>query len=168
MNRPVGQWAHLSWQASAIRWGRTYNAERGEWWATVGADLTVPLDSSVESTLEGRYSQLHFYVEAVRRYNYEGIAGRDRSFLSGSAEYMLGPWVLDLSTTQRWTDDRTLPSQKDELYSASIGYTLPSQTILSFGLTHEKVDTQKGLYAGIRLTQTFTLCSKCMVRGRYF
>ena len=32
INRPVGAWAHMSYQASVISWGKTYGAERGEVW----------------------------------------------------------------------------------------------------------------------------------------
>jgi hypothetical protein len=168
INKPVGDWAHLTYQASVIRWGKTYGAERGEWWTTLGGDLVVPLRGGVADTLRGRYSQLHFYVEAARRDNFEGVAGRARTFLSGSAEYMTGPWVFDLTTTQRWTTDRVLPRQKDEIYTASVGRTLPSQTVISLSAAQERVADHRGLYAGVRLTQSFTLCSKCLGRGRYF
>jgi hypothetical protein len=168
INQPIGDWAHLTWQASVVRWGKTYGAERGEWWTTLGGDLVVPLKGSVADTLRGHYSQLHFYVEAARRDNFNGFAGRARDFLSGSAEYMYGPWVFDLTTSQRWTTDRVMPLQKDELYSASVGYTLPSQTIVSLAAAQERVADHHGLYAGIRLTQTFTLCSKCIAKGQYF
>ena len=168
LNKPVGNWAHMSYQASVIRWGRTYGAERGEWWTTAGADLTIPLQGTVADTLRGQYSQLRFYVEAARRDNFEGFAGRARTYLSGSAEYMLGPWVFDLTTAQRWTTDRTLPLQKDESYTASIGYTLPSQTIISLSAAHETVGSQKGLYAGIRLTHAFTFCNKCILNGSFY
>ena len=168
INMPIGHWAELTWQASAIRWGRTYGSQRGERWSTLGGDLAIPLHGSVADTLRGHYSQLRLYVEAARRDNFQGVAGRARDFLSGSAEYMNGPWVFDLTTTQRWTTDRVLAMQKDELYSGSIGYTLPSQTVISVSAANEKVGTEKGLYAGLRLTQTFTLCSKCILTGKYF
>jgi hypothetical protein len=168
INMPVDNWAQLTYQASVIRYGRSYGAERGEWWTTLGGDLAVPLTGSVSDTLGGSYSQLRFYVEAARRDNFGGFAGRARNFLSGSAEYMRGPWVLDLTTTQRWTTDRALPLQKDELYSASVGYTLPSQTIISLSAGPEKVGAERGLYFGLRLTQTLTLCSKCILTGSYF
>lgn len=168
INMPVGHWAQLTWQASAIRWGRTYGTERGEWWTTLGGDLVAPLQGSVADTLRGRYSQLHFYLEAARRDNFNGVPGRARDYLSASAEYMRGPWVFDLTTTQRWTTDRIEPLQKDELYSGSIGYTLPSQTVLSVSAASEKVGSERGVYAGVRLTQTLNLCSKCVLKGKYF
>jgi len=167
-NMPLGRGAHLSYQASVIRWGRTYGAERGEWWTTLGGDLTVPLRGSVDDTLRGRYSHLRLYLEAARRDNFQGLAGRARTYLSGSAEYMSGPWVFDLTTTQRWTTDRVLPLQKDEIYTATMGYTLPSQTVVWLSAAHEKVADRRGVYAGVRLSQTFTICSKCIARGAYF
>lgn len=168
LNQPVGTWGQLTWQASVIRWGKTYGTQRGELWGTLGGDLVVPLDGTVADTLRGHYSQLHFYVEAARRENFEGVAGRARNFVSGSAEYMTGPWVFDLTTSQRWTTDRTLPQQNDRLYSASVGYTLPSQTVVALSAAREQVGVEKGLYAGIRFTQSFTACSKCIARGQYF
>jgi hypothetical protein len=168
INQPLGHWAHMNWQASAIRWGKTAGAEKGEWWTTLGGDVVIPLDSSVASTLRGRYSQLWLYLEAVRRDNFLGVDGRTREFLSGSAEYMLGSWTFSLATTQRWTTDKLLPTQRDDLYSFNIGYSLPSQTVLAFGLAQEQIGDQRGVYAGIRLTQTFTACSKCMTRGVSF
>jgi hypothetical protein len=168
LNKPVGHWAHLNYQASAIRWGRTYGAQRGEVWTTVGADLSMPVHGSVADTLRGRYSQLRFYVEAARRDNFEGVAGRARDFLSASAEYMDGPWVLDLTTTQRWTTDRIAPLQKDELYVASIGYALPSRTVVTVSGGQETVAGRSGQYFGLRLTQTLTTCSMCLARAAYY
>ena len=165
LNHPLGNWAHMNYQVSAIRWGKTFGAERGELWATVGADLSVPLKGSVADTLGGRYNQLRFYVEATRRDNFQGVAGRTRDFLSGSAEYMAGPLVFDLTSAQRWTKGGGEPDQKDESYTGSIGYTLPSQTVIAISAAREKVGDRQGLYAGIRLTQTLTVCSRCQVKG---
>jgi FtsP/CotA-like multicopper oxidase with cupredoxin domain len=168
LNMPVGHWGQLTWQVGAVRWGRTFGVQRGEFWTTLGGDLAIPTRGSVADTLSGRYSQLHLYVEAARRANFQGIAGRSRTFLSGSAEYLLGPWIFDLTTSQRWTRDRILPLQKDEFYSASVGYTLPSVTILSASFTHEKVGDRQGVYGGITLTQILTTCSKCALKGRAY
>jgi hypothetical protein len=165
LNKPVGHWAHMNYQASVIRWGQTYGAQRGEVWTTLGADLSMPVNGAVSDTLRGRYSQLRFYVEGVRRDNFEGVPGRARDFLSASAEYMDGPWIVDLTTTQRWTTDRINPTQKDELYAASIGYALPSRTVVSFNAAHETVAGRSGAYFGLRLTQILTTCSVCQVRG---
>ena len=168
LNKPVGHWGHLNYQASAIRWGKTYGAQRGELWTTLGADLSMPVHGSVADTLRGRYSQLRVYVEGARRDNYEGVPGRVRQFLSASAEYMDGPWVWDLSTTQRWTTDRRNPLQKDELYTASFGYALPSRTVVGFSAGRETVAGRSGAYFGLRMTQTLTTCSMCLARASYY
>lgn len=168
LNMPVGHWAHMSYQASVIRWGKSYGAERGEWWTTAGADLSIPLQGSVADTLRGAYSQLHLYVEAARRDNFNGFAGRARTYLTASAEYLRGPWVFDLTTTQRWTTDRVEPLQKDELYTVSLGYTLPSATVAAFSVAREQVGDRRGVYAGLRLTQSFTLCSRCLAKGQFY
>ncbi|MEA3003123.1 MAG: hypothetical protein QOH81_1911 [Sphingomonadales bacterium] len=168
INMPVGHWGHLTWQASVIRWGKTYAAQRGEFWSTLGGDLAIPLRGSVADTLSNRYSQLRLYVEGARRDNFQGFAGRSRNFLSASAEYRSGPWIADLTTSQRWTRDRLLPLQKDEFYTATLAYTLPSQTIASISLTHEKVAGRQGFYGGITLTQTITTCSRCLRKGRAY
>jgi hypothetical protein len=168
LNKPVGQWAQLNYQAGVIRWGKTYGAQQGEWWTTLGGDLSIPLQDSVEDTLRGHYSQLRLYLEGARRDNFQGIAGRARDFLSGSAEYMNGPWVIDLTTTQRWTTDRITPLQKDELYTTSIGYTLPSRTVAALSVGHEIVGSHQGFYLGIRLTQTLTTCSMCLANEPYY
>jgi hypothetical protein len=168
LNQPVGGWAHLNYQASAIRWGKTFGAQQGEWWTTLGGDISVPLQGSVEDTLRGNYSQLHFYVEGARRDNFEGVSGRARDFLSASAEYMMGQWVADLTTTQRWTTNGNALLQKDELYTGSIGYTLPSRTVAALSIGHEIVGSHQGLYVGIRLTQTLTTCSMCSAKDPYY
>jgi FtsP/CotA-like multicopper oxidase with cupredoxin domain len=166
VNRPVGNWAHLTWQASVIRWGRSYAAERSEFWSTLGADLTIPVRGSVDDTLRGRYAQWRLYVEGARRNNFQGVAGRARNFLSGAAEFRSGPWIADLTTTHRWTIDRVNPLQKDEFYTASLGYTLRSQTVPAISLTHERVGPVQGTYFGITITQTLTTCSRCTPKGR--
>jgi hypothetical protein len=168
LNMPVGTWAHMSYQASVVRWGKTYGAERGEWWTTLGGDINIPLHGSVADTLRGRYSQLSLYVEGARRDNFEGVAGRSRDYLTASAELTQGPWVVDLTTTQRWTHDRIEPLRKDALYTTTLGYTLPSQTVAAFSVGRETVGAEKGVYAGVRLTQTFTVCSRCLGKGRFF
>lgn len=168
LNHPVGHWAQLTYQASVIRWGRTYGSQAGEFWSTLGGDIAIPLQGSVADTLRGQYSQLHLYVEAARRDNFNGFAGRARTFLTAAAGYSRGPLTLDLTTTQRWTTDRAEPLQKDELYTASLGYTLPSQTVAALSIGHERVGDRQGVYAGLRLTQTFTVCSKCIAKGRYY
>jgi hypothetical protein len=162
LNKPVGHWAQMNYQVSVIRWGRTYGAQRGELWTTLGADLSIPVQGSVADTLLGRYSQLLFYVEAARRDNFQGVAGRTRNYLSASAEYMYGPWVLDLSTTQRWTSDRVNPLQKDELYVVGLGYALPSRTVVTLTAAHETVAGRAAEYFGLRLTQILTVCSVCL------
>jgi hypothetical protein len=39
---------------------------------------------------------------------------------------------------------------------------------VSLSAGREKVADEQGVYAGVRLTQSFTLCSKCIARGDYF
>ncbi len=168
LNMPVSHWAQLSWQASAIRFDRSVGAQRGEFWTTLNGDLAIPIDSSILSTLAREYTQLHLYAEGVRRDNFQGFAGRARDFLSASAELLSGSWVLDATTTQRWTTDRVNPLQRDKLYTLAVGYKFPSQTILSFNVAHEEVDHRQGVYAGIRLTHTFTACSRCLVIGQAY
>jgi suppressor of ftsI len=76
LNMPVGSWGHLTWQAAAIRFGKTYGAQRGEFWTTLGGDLAIPLRGSVADTVSRRYSQLRLYVEAARRRRTNSIAGQ--------------------------------------------------------------------------------------------
>ncbi|MDB5040999.1 MAG: hypothetical protein JWN27_1725, partial [Candidatus Eremiobacteraeota bacterium] len=168
INRPVGNWGHLTWQASVIRWGRSYAAERSEFWSTLGADLTIPVRGSVDDTLRGRYAQWRLYVEGARRNNFQGVAGRARDFLSAAAEFRSGPWIADLTTSHRWTSDRVNPLQKDEFYTASLGYALRSQTVPAISLTHERVGPVQGTYFGITITQTLTTCSRCTPKGRAY
>ena len=134
----------------------------------MGADISIPLAGSIADTLHGSYSQLRFYLELARRDNFNGVAGRARTYLAASAEYLRGPWVFDLTTTQRWTTDRVDPLQKDELYTVSLGYTLPSATVAALSVAREQVGDRRGVYAGLRLTQSFTLCSRCLAKGRFY
>lgn len=168
LNQPIGHWSQVTYQLSAIRWGRTYGSQASEFWTTAGADLAIPLHGSVADTLRGRYSQLHLYMEAARRDNFNGFAGRARTYLTGSVEYVNGPVILDLTTTQRWTTGRALPLQKDELYTASFGYALPSQTVAALAIGQETVGDRRGVYAGLRFTQTLTACSRCIAKGKYY
>ncbi len=164
-NRPVGDWAHLNYQASAIRWGKTYGNDRGEIWTTLGADLVVPLRRSIAQTLRSEYSQVALYVEGARRDNFEGVAGRARNWVSGSVEYLTGPWTFDLTTTQRWTTDRVDPTRYDRLYTATAGYGLPTNTLAAVSLAHETIGGRSGVYAGLRISQTLTTCDRCWAKG---
>ena len=168
LNMPVGHFGQLTLQASAIRWGKSFDAEKAERWATLGGDLAIPLHGSVASTLEGSYSQLRLYVEGATRRDFKGFAGRNRNFVSASIAYLDGPWQIDMTTTQRWTTDYLFPLQKDQLYTATVGYSFPSQTVLSFSIANELVDHRHGNYVGIRLTQNFTNCSRCRIKGHAY
>ena len=94
--------------------------------------------------------------------------GRARQFLSASAEYLNGPLVLDLTTTQRWTRDRVTGRDHDTLYTASVGYVLPSDTVAAVSIASERVGGRDGVYAGLRITQTLTSCNRCLAKGRSY
>jgi hypothetical protein len=64
-------------------------------------------------------------------------------------------------------DDRPRsPLHKDELYTGTVGYQFPTQSLVMLSLASEKVGDRHGIYAGIYLQQTLTTCSKCFTRGR--
>ena len=168
LNIPIAPGVQANFQASAIRWGKSYRAQRGEIWTTLGGDVVVPLRNSVADTLDLRYSRLHFYVEAARRENFNGFIGRARNYVTVSGEYLQGRWVADLTTTQRWTTDRVEPTRTDRLYTATLGYNVDAQTLFSFSGARENVGDRAGVYAGLRLTRTFTACSRCQLRGRAY
>ena len=165
---PVGKSAQLNFQASAIRWGKTFGADRREFWTTAGADVAIPLAGSVSDTLGGRYSQLRLYVEGAHRSQFKGVAGASRTYFSGSAELLQGRWQYDLTTTQRWTTDPVQPLRRDRLYTATVGYRFPTNSLLMLSIADENVGDRRGTYFGIRLQQTLTTCSKCFTRGRAF
>ncbi|MDP9108144.1 MAG: hypothetical protein M3N23_03620 [Pseudomonadota bacterium] len=167
LRKPIGNWAQLDYQASVIRWGKTQGAERGEFWSTIGGNLNIPVHGSVDDTLRGRFGMIKLYTEAARRDNFSGVAGRTRDYLSGAASYLYGPWQANLTTTQRWTTDRVDSLKRDHLYTASLGYTLPSRTVIAFTLAREDVAGRGSSYAGLRITQTLTSCSKCVASERY-
>ena len=167
LRQPVGNWAHLDYQASVIRWGKTAGAERAELWSTLGGSLNIPLRGSVDDTLRGRFGMARLYMEAARRDNFNGIDGRTRNFLSAAASYLQGPWQLSLTSTQRRTTGSILAAQRDRLYTTSLGYTLPSRTVVSLSVGREQVGDQRGAYVGLRITQTLTTCSKCIAVEKY-
>ena len=166
-NMPVGHGAQASFQASAIRWGRTYNVPRGEFWTTLGGDISIPIGNSVRQTLQRRYTQLHLYVEGARRANYKGMPGSDRNFVTEAADFIRGPWRLDFSATQRWTTDPMLPTQQDRIYSGTIGHNFATQSLLLLSVARERVGVRSGTYAGIRLVQTLTTCARCASGAAY-
>lgn len=168
INMPITAGTQATFQASVIRFGKSYQAQRSEIWTTLGGDIAIPMNGSLADTLGGRYSQLHLYVEAARRDNFNGFAGRARNFVSVSGEYLAGPWVYDLTTTQRWTTDDVLPTQKDTLYTMTVGHDLPSQVLASLSVARERVDDRVGVYAGLRLTKTFTTCARCLTRSHAY
>jgi len=169
LNAPVGRGGQLSFQASAIRWGRSYNAEAREFWTTAGANIAIPLGAgSVEDTLANRYRQLRLYVEGAHRNNFKGVANADRWYLTGSGQLLLGKFQFDVTTTQRWTTDPRLPRRKDELYTGTIGYAFPTQTVALLSVASETVGDRHGIYGGIRLVQTITTCSRCFTRGKAY
>ena len=167
LNMPVGQGAQATFQASAIRWGRTYGVPRGEFWTTLGGDISIPLGNTVRQTLQRRYRELHFYVEGARRANFRGAPGSDRTYVTEAADYLAGQWRLDLSATQRWTTDPLLPIQRDRIYTATVGHNFATQSLMLLSVARERVADRAGVYAGIRLVQTLTTCSRCAAGAAY-
>jgi hypothetical protein len=165
LNMPIGHGAQLSGQASVVRYGKSFGAQRGEFWSTLGADIAIPLRGSVADTLAGRYSQLRFYAEAARRANFNGVVGRARNFASLSGEYLTGRWLFDLTATRRWTTDRVVPTQYDHLYTATLSHSTPHIGLVALSFAHENVGARRGIYAGVRITQAFNVCSRCLTRG---
>ena len=161
LNMPIGAGAQATFQASAIRWGRTYGVRRGEFWTTLGGDITIPLGDTVRQTLQRHYSQVHLYFEGARRANFMGIPGSDRNYVTEAIDYMRGPWSLAFSATQRWTTDPVLPTQHDAIYSGTIGHNFASQSLVLLSVAQEHVADRAGVYAGIRLVQTLTTCARC-------
>lgn len=160
-NVPVSHGAQATFQASAIRWGRTFGVPRGEFWTTLGGDVSIPLGNSVRRTLQRKYAQVHLYVEGARRANSGGMPGRNRNFLTEAGELIQGPWQVDLSATQRWTTDPLVPTQQDRIYTGTIGRSFASQSTVLLSVARERVADRTGVYAGIRLVQTLTSCSRC-------
>jgi hypothetical protein len=161
LNVPIGHGAQATFQASAIRWGRTYNVPRGEFWTTIGGDVSIPLGNSVRQTLARKYTEIHLYAEGARRANYLGMPGRDRNYLTEAGEFVRGPWQLDLSATQRWTTDPLLSTQQDRIYTGTIGRSFASQSVMLLSVARERVADRSGIYAGLRLVQTLTSCARC-------
>ncbi len=61
-----------------------------------------------------------------------------------------------------------MPTQRDSIYTATLGYNFPSQSLVSLSVARERVGDRAGVYAGLRLTQTLTTCSRCQTRGRAY
>jgi hypothetical protein len=103
-----------------------------------------------------------------RRDNFNGFAGRARTFASLSAEYLTRTWIFDLTATRRWTTDRIDPVQRDHLYTATVSRGVPKVGLVALSGAHERVGDRSGVYAGVRITRTFSTCSRCLVRGTAF
>lgn len=160
-NIPISSGAQANFQAGIIRWGRTFGVPEGEFWTTIGGDISIPLDNSVRRTLQRRYSELHLYLEGARRANFQGMPGRDRNYVTEAGEYIHGTWQFDLSATQRWTTDLNAPTIHDTIYTGTIGRNFASQSLVLLSLARERVADRAGVYAGIRLVQTLTTCARC-------
>ena len=103
--------------------------------------------------------------------------------------WLKGPWPRVATASSLWTeiligkhgrgggpDDDIGPAVgavalvagPDAIYSTTLGYAFPPDTVAAVSLAHETVDGREGVYAGVRLTQTLTSCSRCLAKGRYF
>ena len=102
----------------------------------------------------------------MRRENFNGGAGRARTWLSRPSEYGAGPGAADATATRRGTTDRVDPTQRDRLYTASVGYNFQRQLLATLSIAQERVGDRAGVYAGLRLTKTFSLFSRSLVAGR--
>ena len=168
-NVPVGPHAALNYQLSAATLGGGLGADGAERRYSAGADVNVPLfGGTIGQTLHGRFNELRVFGEVVHYDRADGVNGRHRNYATGAVELVNGPWVLDLAATDRWMKDVMSPTVHDTMRTISIGYSLPSDTSVALGVSRETVDGDKGVIVGLSISQTFTLCDRCLIRGRHY
>ncbi len=158
-------WGTLSYQLSAATLGRGEGDTGTEQRLGAGFNLNLPIRNGVAETLRGGFTKINLMGEAVRRWNADGIAGRNIDYLTGSAELVYGPWFFDLSATDRNTalaGDTT----KDRLWQAAIGYNFLADTSLSFGVARKDEGGAMSTIFGTQLTYTLTSCDRCQILAK--
>lgn len=168
-NVPLGaRGGALNYQASYASLAKGFGGDGPERRTSVGADVNIPLNWSIAETLSGRFSELRIFAEGVRLNRADGIDGQKRDYLTGAMEYVRGPWVFDFTASERWSDAPFTPRERDTTQSLAIGYSLPSDTFVALGLAHDDVGGQSGTFFGFQLSQAFTQCDRCLIKGRHY
>ena len=166
---PVWSNVALDYQLSAASLGAGAGADGNERRFAAGFDLNIPLNGgTVEQTLQGRFEELRLFAEGVHFDRADGLDGHWRDYLTGSAEFQHGQWVYDLTDTERWTGQPGQHGDYDSMQSLTVGYALPSDTVVAVGLARERVGGETGLYVGVSLSQTLTICDRCLIRARHY
>lgn len=107
-----------------------------------GFQWTLPLDGSVEATVEGEFFSVTPSFEVVHFWDWQGIDGASADYFTPGLTFNYGDWELDLAATWRNSDDLT-DSSDDVLLSASVSYNFFSpQTQIQFGYGYQ--DTADG------------------------
>lgn len=168
-NIPAGHNIALDYQVSYANLAKGVDGDSNEHRYAASADIQVPLGGgTIEQTLRGRFNELRLFAEAVRIDHVRGFSGFRADYQTVAAEVASGPWVFDLSGSLRRLRDDFGNVVKDDLQTASIGYNLPSDTVVALGVSREYESGQRGWLFGISIAQVITTCDRCLIRSRHY
>ena len=165
-NIPVGHGA-LDYQLSYATLGQGQGDSGQERRLSGGFNINMPLNGSVEETLRGHFAELRLIGEAVREWDADGVSGQKRDYVTEAAEYVHGTWVFDLTETDRWTRNPG-SDVHDRLTTASIGKAIPSDTTIALGIGQHHESGVNSLWFGLQLSQTLTVCDRCLIRAKHY
>jgi len=167
-NLPIATDVEANYQLSFVSLGRGSDGQADEHRFAASFDANIPLrGGTIAQTLEGRFEELRLFAEGVHYDDADGFRGHGRNYLTGATEFVHGPWVFDLTATERWLTGPGLHDY-DSLQSIAIGYALPSDTTVAIGAGRERVAGENGFLVGISISQTLTICDRCLIRGRHY
>jgi len=167
-NLPIAKNVEANYQLSFVSLGAGKGTEADEHRFAASFDVNIPLNGgTIAQTLQGRFEELRLFAEGVHFDSADGFNGHGRNYLTGATEFVHGPWVVDLTATERWSNGPGLHDY-DSLQSVALGYALPSDTTVAIGMARERAAGESGVYFGISLSQTLTICDRCLIRGRHY
>jgi hypothetical protein len=137
----------LAWHAAFIR------QAPGE---TEGED-----ERGVALALYGRWpgpggTEIAPVIEGVRFEDADGVAGRERSFLTTGAELASGPWSLALVHNLRRTSDEAQGTDDDQLVQVSVGYQFDFGLEAHVGWRWAREDGDESETLGVLLAYGFS------------
>ena len=144
----------FSYQVAFAELGRGRGDTGQESLLSVGLNAALPVPAAWLP--EGNGGELRPLVEAVQRWNTNGVQGATTSYLTLGLEFVTGRWNADMVYTSRRVNG--VGARDDAMAQATAGYAFDRQWMVSAGYLYERVAGVVSHAAALQLSYSFNYC----------
>ncbi|MSR41024.1 MAG: hypothetical protein EXS10_03885 [Phycisphaerales bacterium] len=149
----------LSYQFSYISQSAPTSGLTNEKGFSGGFSWTIPLDGSVEATVESEWLSVTPSFEYVNFWDWQGVEGANADYLTPAIAINYGDWEVDFAATWRNSDDGTDASD-DVLLSATLTYNFFwPQSQIQFGYAYQDTDDGIDHMIGMQINMPINVIS---------